>query len=115
MLNIKHNIRVYIGVGATDMRKSINGLSLLVQEEFELDLFSGSFFAFCNRRQDIVKILYWAENGFCLWMKRLEKETFRWPESEEDVLEVSQTALGWLLQGLDLSQAHHRLDYSSAG
>jgi transposase len=115
MLRIQDNIRVYIAVGITDMRKSINGLSLLVQEEFELDLFSGSLFAFCNRRQDIVKILYWAENGFCLWMKRLEKETFRWHESEGDVLEVSQVALGWLLQGLDLSQAHHRLDYSSAG
>ena len=97
------------------MRKSINGLSLVVQEEFELDLFSGCLFAFCNRRQDIVKSLYWAENGFCLWMKRLEKENFRWPESEEEVLVVSQTALGWLLQGLDLSQAHDQLNYSSAG
>ncbi len=115
MLSINHNIRVYIAVGVTDMRKSINGLSLLVQEEFELDLFSGCLFAFCNRRQDIVKILYWAENGFCIWMKRLEKETFRWPESEEEVLEVSQTALGWLLQGLDLSQAHDQLTYSSVG
>ena len=94
MLSIKRNIRVYIAVGVTDMRKSINGLSLLVQEEFELNLFSGRLFAFCNRRQDIVKILYWAENGFCIWMKRLEKETFRWPESEEDVVEVSQAALG---------------------
>lgn len=115
MLSIKHNSRVYIAVGVTDMRKSINGLSLLVQEEFELDLFSGCLFAFCNRRQDIVKILYWAENGFCIWMKRLEKETFRWPESEEEVLEVSQTALGWLLQGLDLSQAHDQLNYRSVG
>lgn len=115
MLSIKHNIGVYIAVGVTDMRKSINGLSLLVQEEFELDLFSGCLFAFCNRRKDIVKILYWAENGFCIWMKRLENETFRWPESEKEVLEVSQAALGWLLQGLDLRQAHQRLDYNLAG
>ncbi len=69
MLSIKKNISVYIAVGVTDMRKSINGLSLLVQEEFDVDLFSGCLFAFCNRRQDIVKILYWAENGFCIWMK----------------------------------------------
>ncbi len=114
MLRVKQDIRVYIAVGITDMRKSINGLSLLVQEEFELNLFSGSLFAFCNRKQDIVKILYWSENGFCIWMKRLEKEKFRWPESEEDVLEVSQAALGWLLLGLDLSQAHQRLNYDSA-
>jgi len=115
MLSIKDNIRVYIAVGVTDMRKSINGLSLLVQEEFELDLFSGCMFAFCNRRQDMVKILYWSENGFCIWMKRLEKATFRWPESEEEVIEVSQVVFGWLLQGLDVSQAHQRLHYSFSG
>ncbi|PHR29374.1 MAG: hypothetical protein COA36_04015 [Desulfotalea sp.] len=70
---------------------------------------------FCKRRQDMVKMLYWAENGFCIWMKRLEKESFRWPESENDVLEVSQVTLGWLLNGLDVSQAHHSLHYSSTG
>ena len=104
---------VFIALGATDMRKSINGLSLLVEEQFELNLFSGSYFAFCNRKRDIVKILYWADNGFCIWMKRLENDVFRWPESEQDVVEVSQTALGWLLQGLDLQQAHRRLSYNS--
>lgn len=106
-------VRVFIALGATDMRKSINGLSLLVEEQFELDLFSGSYFAFCNRKRDIVKILSWADNGFCIWMKRLEKDVFRWPESEQEVLEVSQTALGWLLQGLDLEHAHSRLSNNS--
>ena len=69
--------KVYIALGATDMRKSINGLSLLVEDQFGLDLFSGSFFAFCNRNRDLVKILYWADNGFCIWMKRLEEDVFR--------------------------------------
>ena len=108
-------MRVYIALGATDMRKSINGLSLLVQEQFELDLFTGNLFAFCNRKRDIVKILYWADNGFCIWMKRLEQDMFRWPESKEDVMEISQSALDWLLHGLDLRQAHQRLFYSSSG
>lgn len=105
--------QVYIAVGATDMRKSINGLSLLVEEEFELDLFTGRMFAFCNRKRDIVKILYWDGNGFCIWMKRLEADTFRWPESEDEVLAITHAALGWLLQGLDVRQAHGRLDYGS--
>lgn len=107
--------RVYIALGSTDMRKSINGLSLLVEEQFELDLFSGSFFAFCNKRRDMVKILYWSRNGFCIWMKRLEEEVFRWPESEAEVMEVSKPALEWLLNGLDPSQAHRRLYYNSVG
>lgn len=108
-------MKVYIAVGATDMRKSINGLSLLVQDEFELNLFDESYFAFCNRKRDIVKILYWDSNGFCIWMKRLEKDHFRWPESEEDVVEMSQRELNWLLHGLDLRHVHQRLSYASAG
>jgi len=106
-------VRVFVALGATDMRKSINGLSLLVEEQFELDLFSGSFFVFCNRKRDIVKILYWSNNGFCVWMKRLEKDVFRWPESEQEIVEVSQSALEWLLQGLDLKQAHGQLSYNA--
>lgn len=108
-------VRVYIALGTTDMRKSINGLSLLVEEHFELDLFSGSLFAFCNRKRDIVKILYWANNGFCIWMKRLEEDVFRWPDSEDDVIEVNREALGWLLHGLDLNHAHQNLPYTCAG
>lgn len=108
-------VKVYIALGTTDMRKSINGLSLLVEEQFGLDLFTGDMFAFCNRRRDLVKILYWQENGFCVWMKRLEKDVFRWPDSEEEVKVVSTVALEWLLRGLDLSQAHQRLSYSSTG
>ena len=78
MLNSpKNNVQVYIALGVTDMRKSINGLSIIVEEELDLDLFTGNLFAFCNRNRDIVKILYWDLNGFCVWKKRLEKDSFR--------------------------------------
>ena len=113
MLAMAPEAKVYVAVGATDMRKSINGLSLLVEEHFQLDLFSGSLFAFCNRNKDRVKILYWDRNGFCLWLKRLEQDTFRWPETKSEVLEISRPALDWLLHGLDLRQAHQRLTYGS--
>jgi len=113
MLGPGKDVKVYIALGATDMRKSINGLSLVVANHFELDLFSGSLFAFCNRRRDLVKILYWAENGFCIWMKRLEEDVFRWPDSEQEVMEISPAALGWLLSGLDLQHAHKRLSYKA--
>lgn len=107
------NIKVYLAVGVTDMRKSINGLSILVQDQLDLDPLSGHLFAFCNRRRDIVKVLYWDRNGFCLWHKRLEKGRFKWPDSAEDVLLVDSRNLSWLMEGLSLYQenAHGRLCY----
>ena len=106
--------RVYLALGHTDMRKAINGLSILVQESMDLDPFSGNLFAFCNRKRNILKILYWDRNGFCLWSKRLEKHFFRWPESNEEVMKIGQRELMWLLDGLEIKQqkAHDRLSYS---
>jgi len=59
--------RVYLALGSTDLRKAINGLSILVEQAMGLNPFSGDLFVFCNRRQNIIKILYWDENGFCMW------------------------------------------------
>jgi transposase len=108
-------IKVLLAVGVTDMRKSINGLSILVEEQLELNPFSGHLFAFCNRKRDIVKILYWDRNGFCLWQKRLEKDRFQWPDSAEDVLAIDGRELNWLVDGLSLEQkcTHQRLSYST--
>lgn len=106
--------KVYIAAGVTDMRKSINGLSLLVADQLELDPLSGHLFCFCNRKKDIVKILYWDRNGFCLWHKRLEKDRFRWPENEDSVLSLKGRELSWLLDGLEWKQqqAHRSLTYT---
>jgi len=107
--------RVYLAVGSTDMRKSINGLSIIVEQAMELNPFSGELFVFCNRRRNIIKILYWDENGFCLWYKRLEEHRFKWPQRPEQVLSINQEQLSWLLAGLDFSSAHQRLYYRHAG
>ena len=108
-------LKVYLALGYTDMRKSINGLSTLVEEHLELDPFSGHLFVFCNRRQNMVKILYWDRNGFCLWHKRLEKDRFRWPKSEREVMTIENRELMWLMDGLEIHQkgAHGRLKYST--
>jgi transposase len=106
--------QVYLAVGATDMRKQIGSLSILVQEGMELDPFSGSIYVFCNRRRTTVKALYWDRNGFCLWQKRLERDRFRWPEKAEEVVKISPRELRWLLDGLELIQgsAHRQLQYT---
>ena len=106
------NTRVYLALGNTDMRKSINTLSILVQQ-LDLDPFSGYFFVFCNRRRNIVKILYWDRNGFCLWQKRLEKHSFKWPKNVEQVIQIDHRQLSWLLERLEIKlKAHEKLGYS---
>ena len=107
--------RIYLAVGSTDMRKAINGLSILVEDQMELDPFSGHLFVFCNRRRNMVKILYWDRNGFCLWHKRLEKHVFFWPESSRQVLQLDPRQLRWLLDGLNFDQftTHEALTYET--
>lgn len=115
MISIRAGVKVYLAVGFTDMRKSINGLSILVEDQLDLDPFSGHLFAFCNRKRSMIKLLYWDYNGFCLWHKRLEQERFQWPESSEGVLDIGKRELNWLIDGLSLCQekAHKRLSFSS--
>jgi transposase len=74
------NQDVYLACGPTDMRKSINGLVEAVVSVFELDVFAGALFVFCNRRRDIIKVIEWDSDGFWLYMKRLEKGRYLWPE-----------------------------------
>lgn len=109
------NIKVYLALGHTDMRKSINGLSILVSEHMELNPFSGNLFVFCNRRQNMIKVLYWDRNGFCLWHKRLEKHSFKWPTSQSQIMVIEKRELSWFLDGLSIhqTQAHKTLKYSS--
>lgn len=96
---------VYLATGSTDMRKSIDGLAVLVQEVFELDPFAPSLFVFCSRSRDKLKILQWQHNGFWLHYRRLEKGRFEWPsDSHTGPVIISQRELRWLLDGLSVSQ-----------
>lgn len=106
-----HHTRIFLVLGHTDMRKSINGLSISVKNRFEMDPFSGYLFVFCNRRKNIIKVLYWDRNGFCLWQKRLEKDRFKWPTRIEELKEIDRRQLDWLLEGLDIEKirGHGRL------
>jgi len=109
MLNAATVTHVYLARGSTDLRKSIDGLAAIVQEEFQLDPFSSSLFVFCNRGRDKLKILHWDHNGFWLYYRRLERGTFDWPsEHSSEPLQISPRQLRWLLDGLsmDQKQAH---------
>jgi len=96
--------KIYIACGHTDMRKSIDGLAGLVQQNFQLSPFQNSLFLFCGRRHDRLKALYWEGDGFVLLYKRLENAKFQWPMSAEAVRTITYQELRWLLEGLSIDQ-----------
>lgn len=104
---------VFVRPGRTDMRKQINGLSVLVQEEMELDPFGTSMFLFCNRERRILKALYWDRTGFAMWQKRLERHRFPWPDTEQQAQQITGEQLSLLLDGIDFWKAHAALEYTS--
>ena len=111
------SINIYLHREPIDFRRQINGLSMLVQEGLGLDPFSEALFVFVNRSRSALKILYYERNGFCLWLKRLEKDKFAWPKHLSDpVVSISADELHWLLQGLNIWQQspHQRLTYRAA-
>ena len=96
---------IYIVCGHTDMRKSIDGLAALVQQQFQLDLFTtSSAFLFCGRRRDRMKVLLWEDDGFLLLYKRLEDGKFSWPRNEQEVRNITCEQFIWLTQGLSIDQ-----------
>ena len=104
---------IYLHCRCVDFRKSINGLSEIVESELTLPTMSGALFIFCNKAKDKLKILYWDNTGFALWYKRLEKEKFKWPKQySEDSLLLDEQQLNWLLEGYDVV-GHQRLHYQS--
>ena len=116
MLRPERAARVFLYSGVVDMRKSIDGLSLIVSEYLDLDPLSSSLFVFCNRQKNKIKILHWDGTGFWLFYKRLEKSRFQWPQvNNKDYLTLTRQQLGWLLDGLTLeqTQAHRKLNYQS--
>ncbi|MGI6404424.1 MAG: IS66 family insertion sequence element accessory protein TnpB [Oscillospiraceae bacterium] len=96
--------KVYLACGYTDLRKGIDGLAMLVREQFELDPFGSALFLFCGRRKDRIKGLYWEGDGFILVYKRLEEGVYQWPRSKEEVLCLSRQQYRWLMEGLSVEQ-----------
>jgi len=103
--------RIFLCPGTTDLRKAVNGLSAIVQENMKQDPFSGSAFLFCNRDRKLLKAVYWDRTGFWLSQKRLEQDKFPWPHDEEAARELTAEELHMLLAGIDFFKAHKELYY----
>jgi transposase len=101
MITVPAGVRVYLAMGPTDMRKGMNGLSILAQEVLKQDPFAGHLFVFRGRQGHLVKVLYWDGQGFCLFAKRMEKGHFVWPISREGTAILTPAQLAMLLEGME--------------
>ncbi|AHC14433.1 IS66 family insertion sequence element accessory protein TnpB [Salinispira pacifica] len=102
---------IYVRPGVTDMRKQVNGLSEIVEQKMNHLAMSGSLFLFCNRNRRLLKCIWWDRNGFCLWLKRLEKDRFPWPDTEEQAKQITTAQLQMILDGIDFWHAHKAIEY----
>ncbi|MGA0533285.1 IS66 family insertion sequence element accessory protein TnpB [Hansschlegelia sp. KR7-227] len=101
MIPVPSSARVYVAAGPTDMRKGFDGLSALVQETLRKDPFRGHLFVFRGRRGDLVKVLWWDGQGFCLFAKRLNRGRFVWPLAKDGAITLTPAQLAMLLEGID--------------
>ena len=105
MLNdISSNHQVYLVTGYTDLRRSIDGLAMIIQGQLRLDPFSSALFLFCGRRRDRIKGLLWERDGFLLLYKRLDNGQFQWPRNETEAKLLTPQQTRWLLEGLTIDQ-----------
>src|SRR5512142_1096455 len=101
-----NGVRIYLAREPVDLRKSIDGLSLLVSQVLGEDPFSAHLFVFVNRRRDKLKALHYDVNGFVLYYKRLERGRFRWPviPAGQATLVIDYRQFQGLLSGLSIEQ-----------
>ena len=111
MLSLPLPVRILICTKYADMRRSFDGLAALVREHLGADPLSGHLFVFRNKRGDRVKLLYWDEDGYAIWYKRLEEGVFAFPDATnprglcvgEHGLQMRAADLAMLLDGVDLA------------
>jgi len=100
MLSLTAATRIYLYRASCDMRKSFDGLCGIIRSEVNQDPLSGSLFVFCNRRRNMVKLLYWDSDGLAIWFKRLERGSFSLPRMDAMDGRIDRRELSLLLEGV---------------
>ncbi len=115
MIPVPSNVRVWLSVGRTDMRRGMTGLALQVQEALGRGPHTGDLYVFRGARGDLIKILWHDGVGMSLYAKRLEKSRFIWPSAADGVVGISASQLAYMLDGIDWRNPRHTWRPSSAG
>lgn len=89
----------------TDMRKLIDGLCAIIENQLNMNPRCSALYLFCGKRCDRIKALLWESDGFVLLYKRIEvKGRFRWPRNAQEVRQLTWQQFDWLMSGLEIEQ-----------
>lgn len=106
MIGLQASTRIFLSTKPCDMRKSFDGLLAQTRLIFQEDPYSGSLFIFRSQRGDLIKALWWDNDGWAIFAKRLEIGTFRFPEvkfvdGKYEPVRIERAELVMLLEGID--------------
>ncbi|MGO9869973.1 MAG: IS66 family insertion sequence element accessory protein TnpB [Rhodomicrobium sp.] len=107
--------RVWIAAGHTDMRRGMQGLALMVQQNLERNPHGGDLYVFRGRKGSLVKVLWHDGVGMSLYTKRIERGYFIWPSAKDGVVSLTSSQLACLLDGLEWRNPQYSWRPVSAG
>jgi transposase len=58
MIVVSSGVKVHLALGHTDMRKGLDGLATLIQEQLRKDPFSGHLFDYRGKNASLLKIRF---------------------------------------------------------
>src|SRR4051794_30587195 len=114
MISVPTGVRIWIATGHTDMRKGMQGLSLLVQESLGRDPFAGDVFVFRGRAGSLMKALWHDGIGLSLYAKRLDRGRFVWPATVDGVVALTAAQMSYLLEAIDWRNPQHTEELESS-
>lgn len=103
---ISDDVKIYLYTPPTDMRKSIDTLCVMISEVLKMNPTDGHLFLFRSKSGNKIKALYYEQNCFTIWYRRLEMGKFIFPKNAEGQIEMSRTHFKWLLA----SDKYSRMD-----
>jgi transposase len=114
MLTLPPSVRIFVAAEPVDARKSFDGLSAVVRDNWGGDPMTGHMFCFINRRGDMIQMLFWDRTGFVVIRKRLEAGTFRLvraADGNSSHVEIDAADLALMLEGIELGTVKRRKRY----
>jgi transposase len=93
--------QIWLAVAPVDMRRGIDGLSMIVQETLGQAPCAGMVFVFRNKAGNRLRLLVWDGNGVWLCQRRLHRGGFVWPKVGDASFCINRAQWEWLVPGVD--------------